>query len=104
MLEKLREVEAKYEALKRPLFRARAEVISNVPGFWLHCFMQHERIRDVLGAVDQEILASLAQVSIILVCQIPERDLHGKFYKNPSIFVLGLNKKEVMLPSETFWC
>lgn len=65
MLEKLREVEAKYEALKQPLFKARADVITHIPGFWLHCFMQHERIRHILGAVDQDILSSLVKVGSI---------------------------------------
>lgn len=64
MLEKLREIEAHYEILKKPLYKARGEVISRIPGFWLHCFMQHDRIRHVLGRVDQDILASLTKVII----------------------------------------
>ena len=62
LLEKLREIEASYELKKRPLYKARGEVISRIPGFWLHCFMQHERVRYILGTVDQDILSSLLEV------------------------------------------
>jgi len=57
MLDKMRQVEAEYNLVKQPLYAARADVIRRVPGFWLHCFLQHADIRLILGAVDQDILA-----------------------------------------------
>ena len=62
LVEKLRQIEAEYELKKRPLYKARGEVISRIPGFWLHCFMQHERVSHILGVVDQDILSHLQEV------------------------------------------
>ncbi len=62
MLSKLREVEKEYEGKKAPLYTARGDVIKNIPGFWLHCFMQHQEIRHIIDDVDEEILSSLIEV------------------------------------------
>lgn len=76
MLSKLREVEREYERKKAPLYSARGEVIKNIPGFWLHCFMQHQEIRHIIDDVDEEILSSLVEVTFyidsmnIALCQV----------------------------------
>ena len=62
MLAKLREVEKEYENKKAPFYTARGGVIKRIPGFWLHCFMQHQEIRHIIDDVDEEILSSLVEV------------------------------------------
>jgi hypothetical protein len=62
MLDKMRQVEAEYNIVKKPLYAARANVIRRIPGFWLHCFLQHADLRLILGGVDQDILAYLEEV------------------------------------------
>ena len=67
MLERMRQVELEYNTRKQPFYRRRGEVIKRIPGFWLHCFMQHEEIRLILGSLDQEILTNLTEASLIVI-------------------------------------
>lgn len=60
----MKEVEREYECKKTPLYKARAEVIKCIPGFWLHCFLQHQEIKTIIGDVDNEILTFLTEVLI----------------------------------------
>ena len=60
----MREVEAEYNKLKQPLYEARGKIIRRIPGFWLHCFLQHEEIKSILGTFDHDILVNLDEVSI----------------------------------------
>ena len=62
MLDKMREVEAEYNKQKQPLYAARGKIIRRIPGFWLHCFLQHEEIKSILGTVDHDILVNLDEV------------------------------------------
>ena len=65
MLQRLREVEQEYDLKKAPLYKARAEVIKCIPGFWLHCFLHHQEIKMIIGEIgdiDQDILSSLIEV------------------------------------------
>lgn len=64
LVEKLRQIEWEYEKRKWPLYKARGDVIKKIPGFWLHCFLQHEDLRIVLGSIDQEILSSLTEARL----------------------------------------
>lgn len=63
MLARLREVEQEFELKKVPFYKARGEVIKSIPGFWLHCFLQHQEVKSVIGEVDEQVLRSLVEVS-----------------------------------------
>lgn len=68
MLSRLKEVEHEFELRKAPFYKQRGEVIKSIPGFWLHCFLQHQDVKDVIGDIDQQVLSSLIEVSM-QICQ-----------------------------------
>jgi len=79
MLERIRQVESEYNTLKQPLYAARGRVIRRIPGFWLHCFLQHEDINPILGTVDQDILAFLYEVNTPPSLSHPPIPLQGRW-------------------------
>jgi len=57
-------VEQKYNALRKPHYEKRAEVIAKIPNFWATVFLNHPQVSSSLSEDDEVALQSLTKVAV----------------------------------------
>lgn len=57
-------VEQKYNALRKPHYQKRADVIAKIPNFWATVFLNHPQVSAILSEDDEVALQSLAKVEV----------------------------------------
>ncbi|KAK9796313.1 hypothetical protein WJX73_002322 [Symbiochloris irregularis] len=62
--DKVLEVEAHFNKLRKPVYSRRAEAIARVPDFWYQCFVQHPLLAQSSTEEDSEILSYLRQIHV----------------------------------------
>ena len=65
--DKVLQVEQDYNMKRQPIYKERNEIIRQMPDFWHEVFRGHETIRQFITAEDEEGLAHLQEVALILV-------------------------------------
>jgi template-activating factor I len=63
--EQVLQVEQRYNAVRRPVYEKRAQMIAELPQFWATCFAQHGYFADILSDADLEVLAFLQQLDVV---------------------------------------
>ncbi|KAA8530357.1 hypothetical protein F0562_005066 [Nyssa sinensis] len=62
--DKVLEVEQKYNAIRRPVYIKRNEIIKSIPDFWLTAFLSHPALCDLLSEEDQKIFKYLDSLDV----------------------------------------
>lgn len=57
-------VEQKFNALRKPHYEKRAQVISKIPNFWATVFLNHPQVSAILSEDDEVALQSLSKVEV----------------------------------------
>jgi len=62
--EEILQIEKKYNALRKPYYKKRNDVIREIPDFWLKTFLNHNMMSDLLDEEDQEVFKYLKEVNV----------------------------------------
>ncbi|XP_074562991.1 NAP1-related protein 2-like isoform X2 [Curcuma longa] len=62
--DKVFEVEQKYNEVRRPVYVKRADIIKNIPDFWLTAFLSHPALGDLLSGKDQEVFKFMQSIEV----------------------------------------
>ncbi|XP_042400774.1 NAP1-related protein 2-like [Zingiber officinale] len=62
--DKVFEVERKYNEVRRPVYVKRAEIIKNIPDFWLTAFLSHPALGDLLAEKDHEVFKFMQSIDV----------------------------------------
>ncbi|XP_075480397.1 NAP1-related protein 2-like isoform X2 [Primulina tabacum] len=62
--EKVLEVEQKYNAIRKPVYDMRNELIKSIPDFWLTAFMSHPALGELLTEKDQKIFKYFGNLEV----------------------------------------
>ncbi|VDL91959.1 unnamed protein product [Schistocephalus solidus] len=57
-------VEQKFNVLRKPHYKQRAELLAKIPNFWLTVFINHVQIRKLVTEEDEKVLAYLKAVEV----------------------------------------
>mmetsp|Transcript_26481 Transcript_26481/g.43349 ORF Transcript_26481/g.43349 Transcript_26481/m.43349 type:complete len:254 (-) Transcript_26481:126-887(-) len=58
------EIEKKYNAKRRPLYKRRNEFLAKIPNFWQIAFSNHDMLSDLLDERDKDVLRFLTEVDV----------------------------------------
>jgi len=62
--EEILKVEQKYNKMRQPHYEQRSDLISQIPKFWLTCFINHPQISALVTEEDELILQHLTKISV----------------------------------------
>jgi len=62
--EEILKVEQRFNKLRQPHFKARAELTAQIPSFWLTVFVNHPQLSSLLDSDDENALAYLTNVEV----------------------------------------
>jgi len=97
-------VEQKYNKLRQPHYEKRSEIITQIPKFWLTCFINHPQISSLVTEEDEHILQYLEKINVREFEDIKSGyiiSMHFKqnpFFKN-DVLTKEFNLSEVGEPS-----
>jgi len=92
--EEILKVEQKYNTLRKPLFKKRADIIQRIPNFWVTAFVNHPHISTLLEEVEEEALHYLTSVEVEEFEDIKSGyKIHFHFGNNPYFLNKTLTKE-----------
>lgn len=63
-IDKVLEVEQKFNELRRPVYQKRNEIIQGIPDFWLTAFLSHPALCELLTEEDQQVFKFLQSLDV----------------------------------------
>lgn len=61
-----------YEPKKKPFFKKRAEIVSNIPNFWADAMLRHKVLESLIEEEDKEVLKHLKEIEYVILEDVEE--------------------------------